>query len=219
MTNTDRFIEQLSARARPVRPLAPAWLRASRWLLLSALVIALATSLFGLRPRLFELMLRPDTGMEWVGSLLTGVLAAFAAFQLSVPGRDGRWAWLPVPALLLWTGGVGLGCLGALVRGDFAYDPRALLCAREVALVSLPIAVMMLVMVRHAALARPRATALAGALAAAALSSAGVSLFHVGETAAMSLLGHLLAVLLLSGLCALASRGLFRALGAWRPLL
>jgi hypothetical protein len=219
MTSTEKIIEQLAARARPVRPLAPAWVRATRWLLASAVVIALATSLFGLRPRLAETLLGLDSGMEWVGSLLTGVLAAFAAFQLSVPGRDARWAWLPVPALLLWTGGVGLGCLGALVRGEFGYDPRALLCAREVALVSLPIAVVMLVMLRHAALARPRATALTGALAAAALASAGVSLFHVGETAAMSLLGHLVAVLVMSGACALASRGLFRAVGAWRPLL
>jgi hypothetical protein len=219
MTSTEKFIEQLAVRARPVRPLAPAWVRATRWLLLSVVVIALATSLLGVRPRLLDALLQPASGMEWVGSLLTGVLAAFAAFQLSVPGRDARWAWLPLPALLLWSGGVGMGCLGALLRGDFGYDPRALLCAREVALVSLPIAVAMLVMVRHAALARPRATALTGALAAAALSSAGVSLFHVGETAAMSLLGHLVAVLLISGLCALASRALFRAVGAWRPLL
>lgn len=219
MTSTEKIIEQLAARAHPVRPLAPAWVRATRWLVASIAVIALATTLFGLRPRLAETLLGLDTGMEWVGSLLTGVLAAFAAFQLSVPGRDARWAWLPVPALVLWTGGVGLGCLGALLRGDFGYDPRALLCAREVALVSLPIAAVMLVMVRHAALARPRATALTGALAAAALSSAGVSLFHVGETAVMSLLGHLVAVLVFSGVCALASRGLFRAVGAWRPLL
>jgi hypothetical protein len=219
MTTTERFIEQLAARARPVRPLAPAWVRACRWLLVAAAVIALATSLFGPRPHLMTLMLRPATGMEWIGSLLTGVLAAFAVFQISVPGRDLRWAWLPVPALLVWTGGIGLGCLGEIVRGQFGYDPRSLQCARDVALVSLPIAVVMLVMVRHAALARPRATALLGALAAAALSSAGVGLFHVGETAAMGLLGHLVAVLVISGLCALASRGLFRAVGAWRPLL
>ena len=92
MTSTEKIIEQLAARARPVRPLAPAWVRATRWLLASAVVIALATSLFGLRPRLAETLLGLDSGMEWVGSLLTGVLAAFAAFQLSVPGRDARWA-------------------------------------------------------------------------------------------------------------------------------
>ena len=219
MTSTEKIIEQLAARARPVRPLRPAWVRACTWLLVSAAVIALATALFGLRPRLADLLLRPDTSMEWIGSLLTGVLAAFAVFQLSVPGRDARWAWLPLPALLLWTGGIGMGCLGEIVRGQFAYDPRSLQCARDVALVSLPIAVVMLVMVRHAALARPRSTALLGGLAAAALSSAGVGLFHVGETAAMGLVGHLLAVLLLSVLGAVSSRGLFRAVGAWRPLL
>lgn len=219
MTSTEKFIEQLAARARPVRPLAPAWVRACTWLLASAAVIAIATSLFGMRPHLLQLLLQPATGMEWGGSLLTGVLAAFAAFQLSVPGRDARWAWLPLPALLLWTGGVGMGCLGELLRGEFAYDPRALQCARDVVLVSLPIAVVLLVMVRHAALARPGLTAWLGALAAAALSSAGVGLFHAGETAMMGLVGHLLSVLLLSVACAAASRGLFRAVGAWRPLV
>jgi hypothetical protein len=219
MTSTEKFIEQLAARAKPVRPLAPAWVRACSWLLVAAAVIALATSLFGMRPRLLPLLLQPAHAMEWIGSLLTGVLSAFAVFQLSVPGRDGRWAWLPLPALLLWTGGIGLGCLGEIVRGQFAYDPRSLQCARDVVLVSLPIAMVMLVMVRHAALARPRSTALLGALAAAALSSAGVALFHVGETAAMGLVGHLVAVLVLGMIGAAASRGLFRAVGAWRPLL
>lgn len=219
MTSTEKIIEQLAARARPVRPLRPAWVRACTWLLASALVIAVLTSLFGMRPHLLTLLLRPATGMEWLGSLLTGVLAAFAVFQLSVPGRDARWAWLPLPALLLWGSGIGMGCLGEILRGQFAYDPRSLQCARDVALVSLPIAVVMLVMVRHAALARPRSTALLGGLAAAALSSAGVGLFHAGETAAMGLVGHLFAVLVLSVVGAASSRGLFRAVGAWRPLL
>ena len=52
MTSTEKIIEQLAARARPVRPLAPAWVRATRWLLAAVVVIALATSLFGVRPRL-----------------------------------------------------------------------------------------------------------------------------------------------------------------------
>ena len=219
MNPTDDLIRQLAARAVPVRPLAPAWLRACAWLLVSAGVIVLATSFFGMRPQWPDPLRDPVGGLEWFGGALTGVLAAFAVFQLSVPGRDPRWAWLPVPALLLWTGGVGLGCLVEWLQAGPSFDPRAMSCAREVALVGLPIAAVLLLMVRHAALARPRATALLGGLAAAALSSAGVSLFHVGETAAMVLVGHLLAVLVLSALCALASRVLFRSVGAWRPLL
>lgn len=222
MTSTEKFIEQLAARAKPVRPLAPAWQRTCTWLLVSALVIAMVTSMFGLRPHLFKLMLQPAPALEWFGSLLTGVLAAFAVFQISVPGRSMKWAWLPVPALVLWTWGVGLGCLGEWLRmGDawFAYQPQSLHCMREVALVSLPIAFIMLLMVRHAALSHPRASALMGGLAAAALSSAGVSLFHVGETAMMGLVGHFIAVLLLALTCTLLNRRLFAWVGAWRPLL
>ena len=47
---------------------------------------------------------------------LTGVLAVLAAFQLSFPDRDRRWALLPLPALALWLGDLGWGCLQGFAR-------------------------------------------------------------------------------------------------------
>jgi len=58
---------------------------------------------------------------------------------------------------------------------------------------------------------RPAPTAMLAALSAAALSSAGVSLFHNGETSLMSLLWHGGAVAILS----LASLGMGQRLFAW----
>ena len=64
---------------------------------------------------------------------------------------------------------------------------------------------------RHAGIVRPGATAMLAALAAAALSAAGVSLFHSGENSLMVLLWHVGAVALLS----LASLAFGARLFAW----
>ena len=37
--------------------------------------------------------------------------AAMAAFELSLPDRRAAWALLPLPALVLWIGASGMGCL------------------------------------------------------------------------------------------------------------
>jgi hypothetical protein len=71
-------------------------------------------------------------------------------------------------------------------------------------------------MVRHAGVVRPMPTALLAALAAAALSAAGVSLYHGGENAAMVLLWHLGAVAVLSLACLALGRPLFAWIGPVR---
>ena len=58
-----------------------------------------------------RLMAAPDMWLAAMGSLLTTVFAAMAAFELSLPDRKPAWALLPLPALLLWIGASGMGCL------------------------------------------------------------------------------------------------------------
>ncbi len=214
--STDRLIAELAAHAEAVRPLAPPLQRTLRWLAVASALIALIVSAYGLRPGLLAVLTESSAGLEWLGSLATGGLAAFAAFQVSVPGRSLRWAWLPLPAVLLWLAGVGSGCLGEWLRlgaAAFSYQPGSWHCSREILLISLPLGLVMLIMVRHAAVVRPAPTALLGALSAAALSSAGVGLFHPGETALMALLWHVGTVALLALLCWLFNRRLFAWVG------
>ena len=78
---------------------------------------------------------------------------------------------------------------------------------------SVPLGLLMQVMVRHAGVVRPAPTAMLVALSAAALSAAGVGLYHGGETALMVLLWHLGAVVVLSLLCLLFGRPLFAWIG------
>ena len=200
MTDTRQLIDQLAARATPVRPLLSPGQRALRWIAFVVAVIVAMTVISGPRPDLFGALSRPSAAVEWMASALTGLLAADAVFQVSVPGRSARWAWLPVAPLVVWIAGLGLGCLGDWSRlgmQAFAFDHHGAECFGAITMISLPLILILLLVVRHAGAVRPVRTALLGALSAAALSAAGVSLIHDGETALMVLLWHVGAIALL----------------------
>lgn len=216
MTDTNTLIEQLASRARPVRPLASPMRRTLAWIAMATAIVALIAAAFGLRPNLATELSAAPALIEWTASILTGVLAAYAVFQISVPGRSPAWAWLPVPILLLWLSGLGWGCLQDLARigsDAFLFKFTSWHCAVAITMTGVPLGLVLLLMVRHAGVVRPRATAMLTALSAAALSAAGVSLYHGEESALMVLVWHLGAVALLSLLCLLFGRPLFSWIG------
>lgn len=201
MSDTRALIEQLAGRATAVHPLPSPLKRTLAWLTIAFVLIAAMAASYGLRGDLLAAMTEPAQALEWTGSVLTGVFAAYATFQISVPGRSPSWAWLPALPLVLWLGGIGWGCLQDFsVQGPaaFAFQMHSGECARAIIAMSLPLALVMIIMVRHAGVVRPAPTAMLAALSAAALCSAGVGLFHSGETALMSLVWHFGIVALLS---------------------
>jgi hypothetical protein len=216
MNDTDLLIDQLAARAAPVKRLSSPLRRTVLWLLLATAIIALVVAAFGARPGWRQDMHDTATAIEWFASLLTGALAAYAVFQISVPGRSPSWAWLPFPAAVVWLGGIGMGCLADHARMGsqaFALETGSAECAWAITLISLPLGLVMLLMVRHAGVVRPAPTAMLAALSAAALSAAGVSIIHAGENAFMVLLWHVGAVAALSLLSLLLGRHLFAWIG------
>lgn len=219
MNNTRSLIDQLVARATPVRPLATPLHRTALWSGAALVLIALVTASYGVRPGLLDDLTQAPNAMAWIGSVLTGLLAAYAVFQISVPGRSRAWVWLPAVPMLFWFGGLCWECVreyGVMGNAAFVYQTQSWQCARAITAISVPLGFVLLMMVRHAGVVRPGPTALLAGLSAAALSAAGVTLFHPGENAFMVVLWHMGAVMVLSLGCWLFGRRLFDWIGHTR---
>jgi hypothetical protein len=192
----EELVQALSADLVPVKRLRPPVLRASGWLgavVVTASVLALFSSLAAVAQRLTA---APDLGLAALGSLLTAVLAAVAAFQLSFPDRSPKWALLPVPAAVLWIGASGLGCLRTwLVPGTHdASLTEAETCLFFILGLSVPLSVLLLAMLRRAYSLWPRLTGALGGLAVAGASATILNLFHPYDAAATDLVVHAAAV-------------------------
>ena len=189
---TEDLIGQLTAGLRPVRRLPPPGLRAALWIGFAVLVVAACVVVFGPRHDLMERMTRPHEVAQFAFAVATGVLAAIAAFELSLPDRSERWALLPLPTALAWGATLGVGCMADMDR----MGPAALAlgtswgCFRFIVLMGVPLAISLVWMLRHAGPIRPVPVAALGGLAGAALSAAGLSLFHHLDAALMVLLWH-----------------------------
>jgi hypothetical protein len=195
---SDTLITRLAGDLQPVRRLAPPWRRAALWLcaaLWLAGLLALFTNVTALSHRL---MAAPDMGLAALGALLTGVLAAAAAFLTSVPGRSAWWAALPLPALTLWLAASGAGCLRTQTIGftvpEGAMHPMA--CLYFIVLVSAPLAALLVWQIMRACPLRPALTASLAGLASAGAAAALLTLIHPFDATASDLAAHFVAVAL-----------------------
>lgn len=200
MSDLDRTINYLTADLRPVRRLAPPLLRASAWLALVGALGAAFATVVASHEDLARLVQVPDLLLSTAGALLTAVLAAVAAFQLSVPGGGRGWALLPLPGTLLWLGASGWGCLREAVDGMGHGTPGE--CLRFIVLLSVPLSVLLVGALRQACPLRPGLVAAMGGLAVAAAAATLLPLFHPHDAGAADFAAHLAAV----GLVVLANR-------------
>jgi hypothetical protein len=143
------------------------------------------------------------------GSALTAILAAFAAFQLSLPDARRAWALLPVPATLLWIVASGFGRLRVwFVPGTHAADlSEARDCLIFIIGLSVPLSALLVIMLRRGCPLQPGLTAATAGLAAAAAAATLLNFFHPFDAAATDLAVHVLAVsLVIAGNSALSGR-------------
>src|SRR5712692_6156388 len=190
MIKTSDLIASLAADLEPVRRLRPPVTRAACWLLLAAVVLTLLAIDQGIRPDLAQRMQDPAFAIRMAASLLTGVLAAIAAFLVSLPDRSRLWLLLPVPALVVWLSNIGYQCLVqwiAIGPDGISFGETAR-CLATLVLTSLPLSLAMLVMLRYAAPLRPTAATFMGSLAVAAITATALSLFHTIDATAMILM-------------------------------
>jgi hypothetical protein len=206
MTNTfsdngsaqDRLIRDLAADLAPVRRLASPALRALGWLaVVVALAVALAT-FANVAAMWHRLIGAPDMWLAVLGSAATAILAAIAAFELSLPDARRAWALLPLPAALLWIAASGVGCLRAwFVPGTHAADiSEARDCLMFIVGLSVPLSVLLILMLRRACSLQPGLTATIGGLAVAAAAATLLNFFHPFDAAATDLVVHAGAVAL-----------------------
>ena len=212
MIKTPDLIASLAANATPVRRLRPPVMRAACWLLLAAVVLALLAINQGIRPDLAQRLREPTFAMGLAASLLTGVLAAIAAFLVSLPDRSRLWLLLPMPGLALWLSNIGYQCLVQWI--DIGPDGvslgEAARCFATLVLTSLPLSLAMLVMLRYAAPLRPAAVTLTGSLAVAAITATALSLFHAIDATVMILIWNVGTAVLFVTLAGVFGRRMFR---------
>lgn len=214
--STDEIVNQLTAGLKPVkRTISPA-LGAGLWLAASAAFIAALVWHHGMRPDIGRLLDDPGYRTLFAACVATATLGALATFLVSLPGRSGRWALLPIPGLALWLGGTGIGCYADWVRAgpDGLILGTSFSCMGWIIAVSLPLSALLIVMIRHAAFVRPRLSLCLGMLSTAALASGGLMLFHEVETTLMIFLWHGAAALILIGLAGIGAPVFRRLAGA-----
>ncbi|MCY0856398.1 NrsF family protein [Cupriavidus sp. D39] len=192
MMPTSDLIDSLVESAQPVRRLRPPLVRAACWLLFAALMLGLVAIGHGVRPDLVTKLGQPAFVLGIAGALATGVLATAAAFVASVPGRSRRWLLLPAPAILVWVSTIGYGCLTDWVSigPDGINLGETARCFATMAVVSIPLSLVMLIMLRYVARLAAAPIAMMASLAVAAMTAAALSLFHPLDATLMVLISN-----------------------------
>ena len=192
----DRLIAMLSADLAPVRRLSAPVPRALAWLAVVAAITVALGALSDVSAMGRRLSASPDLWLAAIGSVVTAMLAAVAAFELSLPDRKPIWALLPLPAAVLWITASGIGCL----RSWFVADTSsASLAETERCLIfilglSIPLSAMLMVMLRRGYSLRPNLTSVVAGLACAAAAATLLNFFHPYDATATDLSVHALAV-------------------------
>ena len=194
------LIGDLAGDLRPTGRLRSPWIRTLFWF---AVVLGVALALIGLR-ELFGWYGSADDPWVIPGALASGataILAAIAAFQLSLPDRSNAWALLPVPGFALWIGLNGLGCVASLsnpaVQGNV---PLFFTCISIIFALAIPLSAAMILMLRRARPLRPLPVAVLGGLAASAAGATLLVLVHPHDSAVLDLCAHTIAVAIVIGL-------------------
>jgi hypothetical protein len=208
---TPEFIESLVADARPVKRLRPPLARAAAWLLFAGAIVGLLAASHGLRPGLGDRLAQAPFTTGIAASALTGILAAIAAFMLSLPDRSRLWLLLPAPALAVWVSTIGYGCLTDWVEigPDGIRFGEAIDCFATLVLISAPLSLAILVMLRYTALLEPARVAVMGGLAVSAIAATGLSLFHNLDATIMVLIWNLGIAALFAGSASVLGKKMF----------
>jgi hypothetical protein len=207
MAVTEQLIETLTRNLQPVQPLRKPWLRALSWSAFATVVIAAIVAVGGSRADLVHALNEAHFLFPLVGSWLTGITAALAAFHVSLPDRSRRWLFLPLVPVLLWGTGFAYSCLTnpGDILGSLALLPESA-CFLTIVVTSVGLIVVLLPMLRRVKTLRPRLTAWLGCLAVAGFADTAHLLVHTEQDSLLALTVNLAPALVLVVFGGLAGR-------------
>jgi hypothetical protein len=214
MDGTENLITQLTDGLRPVKRLTPPGRRAALWLGVVALLgAALIFRLSNMQTFLHRAS-DPKLALELAGTLLTGILAVIASFQLSLPDRPLRWALLPVPSFALWLGSSGYSCWREwIVQGPTGlHAGEGLSCFIWIVAFGIPLAGSLFLLLRQAHPLAPGPVAAMAGLGVASLAAFLLQFFHPFDVTFIDLGLHLAAVATVVAVARAAARSGLNAL-------
>jgi hypothetical protein len=197
MLKADGLIAELTGDLRPVKRLRPPLLRASLWLGIVAVLGVVFVAGFADMPTFTRRAGDPKLMLELVGTLLTGILAVVAAFELSLPDRPLSWGLLPLPSLLLWIGSSSYSCW----RHWIVYGPEGfgtgegLHCFAWIVAFGIPLGLSLFVLLRRAKPLAPAPVAALAGLGVASIAAFLLQFFHPFDVTFIDLGLHLAAVI------------------------
>ena len=208
MSSTEQLIGQLAASAAPVKRLRPPALRAALWLTGVAAAAAIVLPFFAD----FALFVRKAQDakflIELAATLLTGIAAVIAAFELSLPDRSPAWAWLPVPPLAVWLAASGYNCWREwILVGDAGWRfGESAACFASIVGFSIPMGFALLFFLARAKPLAPVPVAALGGLGIAGLAAFLLDFNHPIDASFLDLGWHAAAVGLVIATTALWGR-------------
>lgn len=188
----EKLIGALTGGLKPVQPVRGLMPHAAAWLgivLVSAGLLALFADLPAVAARLSA---APDMWLAASGAALTAIFGAIAAFQLSLPDRNPRWALLPLPGLILWLSASGLGCLRSVVEMGVYEEifAESQACLVFILAMSIPLSAAMLVLLRRGYSLQPNLTGLVAGIAVAGASVTLLNFFHPHDPSVIGIAVH-----------------------------
>jgi hypothetical protein len=194
--STDQLIARLAASAEPVKRLRPPLLRAAFWLIGVAAAAAIVLPFYGDFGLFAHKAQDPKFIVELAATLLTGIAAVVAAFELSVPDRSPAWAWLPVPPLALWLASSGFNCWREwIVLGDSGWHfGESTACFATIIGFSIPMGAVLLFFLARAKPLAPAPVAALGGLGIAGLAAFLLDFNHPIDASFLDLGWHAAAV-------------------------
>jgi Negative regulator of sigma F len=191
-----------------VHRLPPPARRAALWLLSVTAVAVIAVLSFSDLDVFARRAQDPQLVLDMFATLITGIAAVLAAFELSLPDRAPAWMLLPLLPFGTWIATSSYGCY----RHWITFGPNgwelgeSTHCFRFILAVSVPLGISLMLLLRRARpLARMR-VAVVGGLGVAAIAACLLQFFHPFDVTLLDLSVHVVAIAIVIAIASLWAR-------------